>query len=121
MINHRLIHILKQYNILTHDNTLGRKYMRVLTNIPELMQMVLNETTYFKTSASPKERLHAILLGLTKQPVCKSCGQLLRMRLSGRFMYTFPTFCSSKCSSSDIDTIQKRTSALLLKRDVVGV
>lgn len=120
-MNRLLIQQLKQYGVLTDSNRLSRKYLRILRNAPELMQVLLNATTFYVTSASPKERIHAVLQGISSQPVCEECGVHLNMRLTGKFIYTYATYCGSKCSSKQLKTKDKIRISRLLKRNIVSV
>lgn len=112
MTRNYLIHLLKQYKIIDADNTLNVKYSRRLMAEPILMQAIINATSFLRGSASAKVRLHALLQGITSQPVCKACNKDVYMRLTGKYRFTFPTFCSSVCSSNDINVQKKRIQTL---------
>jgi hypothetical protein len=84
--------------------------MRKLMNQPVLMQAVIDATSFLRGSACPKTRLHVLLLGITEQPVCQTCGRDVKMRLNGKYRFTFPTYCSSACFAGLADTNEKRST-----------
>jgi hypothetical protein len=103
-----LIHILKQYGVITTDNKLHIKFMKKLMTYPTLSQAVVEATYFLRGSACLKTRLHALLQGISEQPVCKTCGKDVKMRLNGKYRFTFPTYCSSACFAGLEETNEKR-------------
>lgn len=115
MTRNYLIYILKHYKIIDPDNTLNVKYYKRLMDKPTLMQALIDVTSFMRGSADAKTRLHVLLQGITEHPTCQTCGRDVSMRLSGKYRFTFPTFCSSKCSTTDpavqMRRIQSRKSS----------
>jgi hypothetical protein len=85
---------------------------------PKLIQFLIDYTRDLRYDADIKMRLHCLLNGITEQPYCR-CGVILKMRMTGRFAYTFPTHCSNKCTSGDEDVIQKRKDTNMKKYGAV--
>lgn len=112
MTRNYLIHLLKQYRIIDADNTLNVKFHKRLMDEPVLMQALIDATSFLRGSANAKVRLHVLLQGLQMQPVCKTCKKDVSMRVSGPYRFSFPTYCSSKCSSNDPDVIARRVQSL---------
>lgn len=112
MTRNYLIHLLKQYRIIDSDNTLNVKFNKRLMSEPVLMQALIDATSFLRGSANAKVRLHALIQGIQTQPVCKSCGKDVSMRVSGLYRFSFPTYCGSKCSSNDPDVIERRVQSL---------
>lgn len=112
MTRNYLIHLLKQYRIIDADNTLNVKFNKRLMEEPVLMQALINATSFLRGSANAKVRLHVLIQGITTQPICKHCQKDVFMRVSGPGRFSFPTYCSSKCSTNDPDVIAKRVQSL---------
>ncbi len=107
MNNNAMTHYLKQHNILNNDQSLYIKHKKILNNNPEIIQKILDHTSFLKYSACIKTRLHCIINGITTQPTCGCCNNIVKMRLDGIYRFTFPTYCGSKCSSS-ISTVKEK-------------
>lgn len=112
MTRNYLIHLLKHYRIIDSDNTLNVKFHKRLMDEPVLMQALIDATSFLRGSANAKVRLHVLLQGIQTQPVCKTCKRDVLMRVSGPYRFSFPTYCSSKCSSNDPDVIARRIQSL---------
>ncbi len=112
-----LIYQLQLNNILTNERRLAWKAeTRLLTN-SEMAAAVTTATSFLLYSACLKTRLHCILQGVTEQPRCNACNCVVRMRMSGRYRFTFPRFCSSKCSGDDNSVKSKRHNTMSNKSD----
>jgi hypothetical protein len=103
-----LLYVLKQRGIINPNDTLNVRFSKKLFETPKLLQSVINATSFLTGSACIKTRLHVLLQGIKEQPTCSACGQDVFMRLNGKYRYTFPTYCSTKCSSSAREVIEKR-------------
>jgi hypothetical protein len=102
-----LMTALSQAGVLTKTVRISTKYYELLMVRPKLIQFLIDYTKNLRYNADIKVRLHCLISGITKQPYCK-CGSILKMRMTGRFAYTFPSHCSNKCTSKDKNVIQKR-------------
>lgn len=110
MTYNHLIRILMNRGILQQDHTLNPVFYTRLMNNPELTQVILNLTSFLRGNTCLKTRIHVILRGITSQPVCATCGKDVNMRLSGKYRFTFPTHCSSACTSKDPTVLAKRAA-----------
>lgn len=90
------------------NNTLHVRFQNALNNNPELVVKILEVTKFLKYSANLKVRLQCLIKGITSQPLCKICNGVLQMRTSGPLLYTFGTYCSSKCAGQDPEIQCKR-------------
>ena len=99
MLTSHILRLLAAHKIL-QDGGLGRQYKRMLNRYPELMQLIIRYTSFFKTNATPRERIYSLILGISHQPECKTCNKPLHMRLSGVYKHTYSTYCSNKCSAT---------------------
>lgn len=81
----------------------------VLYNYPQVIQSIINLTSFMVNATDLKTRIHCILLGIVEQPVCKYCSQPVLMRISGKNINTFPTFCNSSCAAKHPSTKLKRS------------
>jgi hypothetical protein len=124
-----ILNTLRQAKVLTLKNRINSHYQEILSFHPELIQMIVESTNYLRYNACIKSRIHCLLLGVSDQPYC-SCGNLLKMRTSGRFAGTFPSHCSNACTSNDRTVVDKRkqtnlkrygTVTPLLKADVGSI
>jgi hypothetical protein len=107
-MNKMLIKKLQDWKIITEDMTLCVKFKKKLRLNPEIAQIILDATSFLKYSADFSVRLHCIIKGIIEQPICKTCGKVLKMRVDGIYRYTFPNYCSSKCFSVVEDVKEKR-------------
>lgn len=123
-----LIELLVNAGVLKRSGRISPKARELLAIEPKYIQLILEYTKQLKYDADILTRLHCVMKGITEQPVC-SCGGILKMRMTGRYAYTFPTHCSNKCTSNDSSVIEKRKNtniekygALtpLLKTDIVS-
>lgn len=114
--------------VLKKSGRISPKYNEILCCEPIFLQHIIEYTKNLRYSADVKARIHCLLLGITEQPYC-SCGAVLKMRMTGRFVHTFPTHCSNKCTSNDTSVIEKRkgtnlarygATTPLLKTDISG-
>ena len=111
MINRNyILHIFKQHRVINFDNSLCRKFNKTLTNNPSLMQLLINSTSFLRVNACKKTRLHVLIQGINEQPICVTCGRDVSMRLSGKYRYTFPSYCRSACFSGSVEVQAKRRS-----------
>jgi len=121
MTKTQITRILKQYLIINTDNSLNIRFQSKLNKLPELIQMILDYTIFLQYSAPIKARLHCILKDITQQPTCSQCNTAVKMRLDGKYIYTFPTFCSSKCIAADDTIKEKRRQTNMKKHGVANV
>lgn len=108
------IHALIEIGVLKRSGRISPKAREILACEPRYIQYILEYTKNLKYNADILTRLHCVMKGITEQPVC-SCGSILRMRMTGRYAYTFPTHCSNKCTSNDKSVIEKRKSTNIEK------
>ena len=113
MTRNHLIQVLMNNGIVKQDHTLNPVFLKRLMNNPELTQVVLNMTSFLRGDVCLKTRLHALLQGITTQPVCTVCGRDVSMRLTGRYRFTFPSHCSGSCTSRDPIVLEKRAATNL--------
>lgn len=74
---------------------------------PELLTALVSSTSFLYLTANTKTRLVVIRDNITTQPTCGTCDLPVHITTSGRRSYTFPTFCSRKCASSNTNTRAK--------------
>jgi hypothetical protein len=103
-----IVEVLKQCGILNDDLTLHRCVERRLKNNPDIAMLITSATKFLLYSAPLKARIYCIVDGICHQPMCKVCGAILQMRLSGPHRYTFPEFCGAKCFARDPSVSEKR-------------
>lgn len=94
--------------IVTEHYDMTNGHRRKMLHEPELCQRVVEYTSFLQYNAPLTIRVQCIIKGITEQHYCETCGTLVHMRDSGRFRYTFPSFCSQKCSASNEMTIIKK-------------
>ena len=101
------IQLLKLHGIIM-DNKLVTRFRSRLLKTPELMQMIADHTSFLQYDAEINVRVQCILQSITEQPACLTCDGILKMRTTGKYTNTFPTFCCQKCSATHASTKQKR-------------
>ena len=114
-IQQSLVRDLKRFGVLTEQLSLANGYHRKLQAVPELWIKVIEHTSFLLYDATLNVRIQCICNGIHQQPLCEVCNGITKMRVSGRFRYTFPTFCSSKCSAGYDLTIIKRRLTYMKK------
>lgn len=98
-----------EHGILNKDGlSINPAGIRRLLRHTDLLQQVVEHTSFLQYNASLKVRLQCIIQRITDQPVCYVCKTIVKMRIDGRYRNTFPTFCSSECASSEQTVKQKR-------------
>lgn len=112
-----LLVALTQANVLTPTSRISSCYYENLMIRPKLIQLLIDYTRELRYDADIKTRIHCLLKGINFQPYC-SCGKILKMRMSGREAYTFPSHCSNKCTSNDAAVIQRRKDTNIRKYGV---
>jgi hypothetical protein len=112
MTRNFLLQYLKSKNIINTDDSLHIKFAKTLANNPDVAQAILDYTSFLTYDACMKARLHTVLSNITTQPVCETCKKVLKMRMDGRYRYTYPTYCGSKCFSNieSISDARKKTN-----------
>ena len=65
---------------------------------------IIDNTNFLPIDVTFIERIYCILNDITEQPKCKCCDNLVSFR--GTIKNGYNIYCSSKCSSKDIDIIQ---------------
>lgn len=113
--NKDIIIYLQQNHIINEDLSLNIRFASHIKKKPELAAVIVQATAFLRYSAPIKARLHVIIQGLTEQPLCATCGTPTEMRLDGRFRYTFPNFCGSKCFADDAAVKKKRSQTNIKK------
>lgn len=111
----KILYLLKLYGIINEDDSLNIRFASKLTKQPELLRQVTELTSFLQYSAALKIRIHCLLQGITKQPVCCMCGVLVKMRIAGKYVNTFPQTCSTKCTNKNPNVNQKRKTTNLGK------
>lgn len=107
-----LINQLQQIRVLNANGRISPKFREILSYEPDYIQKLLDYTRNIRYNACLHARLHCLLLGIQDQPYCR-CGNVLRMRMTGRYAYTFPTHCSNKCTANNVDVRERRRQSLL--------
>lgn len=110
MTRNYLIQLLQRHGIVQTDFTLNPVFHKRLLANPSLTQHVLEMTSFMRGSVCLKARVHAVIRGLTAQPICSVCGKDVDMRLSGKYRFTYPAHCSNACISND-PVVQARRAA----------
>ena len=115
MSNQLFIQKLISRGVLKNNNTLYIKYKKVLQQDAEILNEIIAHTSFLQYDADLKARIHSILKGITKQPTCSTCNTILKMRMDGRYRYTFSDTCGSKCFSSKEEVKKKRKQTNMKK------
>ena len=110
-----IINTLKQNNIILPNDKINPQFQKIINKKIELAQLITENTTFLQYSASLKVRLQCILQGITQQPICKTCGKIVKMRTNGRYVNTFPDYCHSSCFSSKNEVKEKRSQTNMKK------
>ena len=106
-----LINQLIQIRVLNKSGRVSPKFKEILAYEPIFIQHILDYTKNLRYNADLHTRLRCLLAGIHEQPYC-SCGNVLQMRMTGRFAYTFPVHCSNKCTANDKQVIEKRKATI---------
>jgi hypothetical protein len=96
MNNGQLLRLLRERGIISNDGITTRG----ITNLkkhPLLWQKVIEQTCFLQYNANLRARIQCIIRGIIEQPTCATCGKIVKMRTTGQFRNTFPTYCSNKC------------------------
>lgn len=102
--------------ILNEDLTLHPGTIRRIECNDQLLENLQEMTHYLEYDAPLKARLQCILQDIRRQPKCRSCGKVLKMRLDGRYRFTFPTYCeSTKCFADNRQVKIKRRKTNIKK------
>ena len=101
--------------IITPNNTLSKRYKQRLQANEDLKQLIYQATSFLQYDASLYTRLHCIIQELSHQPTCRVCNAPVKMRESGRHMFTFPETCGTKCFSSLPEVKEKRKNTNIKK------
>ena len=72
-------------------------------------------SSFLEYDADIKARLHCVSKNITSQPTCNTCNKILKMRMDGRYRFTFPKTCGPKCFANDSDVIDRRRATNLKK------
>lgn len=110
----KLLQQLKLLRVIENDK-LSSRLNSVIKRNPQLAYDIVQLTSFLKYDASIKIRIHCLMQQLTQQPTCKTCGVDVKMREDGRYRYTFPDYCSSKCFSQ-VKEIKKKRAATNKKK-----
>lgn len=89
---------LQDIGIICDSGRLTPGYIHKLTS--SVLNQIMQSTSYLAYDAPIAVRIKCIQLDLDTQPTCRTCGTYVPMATSGSRLYTFPTYCSSKCFSS---------------------
>ena len=108
MNNKQFIQKLIKHRVLKDENTLYIKYKKILQSDIYILNEIVTNTAFLQYDADLKARIHCILKNITEQPVCSGCGKVLKMRMDGRYRYTFSNTCGSKCFSGNEEVKNKR-------------
>jgi hypothetical protein len=108
-----LLEALKQCGIVNSDLSLYVRVERRLRNNPDLIMLINTATKFLRYGAPMKVRLQCVIKNITHQPLCKTCGSVLRMRTTGPHRYTFAEFCGPRCFAK---SVQEKRAATNLKR-----
>lgn len=94
---------------LLKGTKLSNKINQYLYQYPQLVQTIIQLTSFLVVNTNIQQRIYCIINNITKQPYCQHCGTALSMRKSGVNRNTFGKFCSNVCSAKHNDTKQKRS------------
>ena len=100
--------ILREQGLITSENRLHNRLLQRLYEQPQLIQAIINVTSFMMTAYNIQTRVHCIIQHVTIQPTCKNCNKNLTMCKSGVRVNTFPEFCGASCAAKDNDTKKKR-------------
>ncbi len=113
-----LIESLLNAGVIKKSGRISPKVQEIFASRIFLLQQLVTFTNFLRYDASIHERLHCLIQNITEQPRC-SCGNVLRMRTTGRYANTFATHCSNACTSKDKMVIQKRKDTNFVKYGAV--
>ena len=101
--------------IILPSGGLYKKYRKLLKEQPVIQEEIELQTNFLEYDAPINARLHCIIQDITEQPKCTTCGNILKMRLDGRYRFTFAATCGSKCFLNS-DTIKDKRRATNIDR-----
>jgi len=101
--------------IISPEEKLNVRFKKKIEKRNDLIFLIKEITSYLEYDATIRERIQCIIQEITHQPKCSFCGKVLKMRLSGKYVNTFPKTCGSKCFSKDIRVKEKRKKTNLKK------
>lgn len=94
-------------------------WRRILKKRPEIEEWLITATSFLEGENIPMmERVRVVLVGLSTQPHCENCGKSVRMRLTGKHVNTYPSFCSTKCTATSDSVREKRQATIRSKYGV---
>ena len=118
VIQSALVRDLVNIGVLRESLDMANNYNRKFANHPEVIQRVLNYTSFLHYDAPLNVRIQCVVRGISEQPICKVCKDSLTMRETGRYRYTFPSHCSQKCVARDPIIVERKRQTNLKKYGV---
>jgi hypothetical protein len=116
-----LKHELLLFDIIRPDDKIQFRVEAKLKRLPELRQLIIDQTQFLKYDAPLKTRIYCVILNIKRQPVCEICDSVLKMRMDGKFRYTFARTCGAKCHCHLPDVKKKRRNTNIEKYGVSNV
>lgn len=101
--------------LILPELVLYKKFKKRLTEQPELLEELMMVTSFLEYDADIKARLHCVMNDIVVQPKCSTCGNVLKMRMDGKYRFTFSKTCGSKCFAGDNEVKRKRKETNLRK------
>ena len=93
---------LLEKGVINKNGVLSSQYTRKLNAHPNLLQKIIENTSFLKYNAPLNVRIKCIVDNIRDQPRCLNCNNVVIMSTSGSpyRKYKFPTFCSPACSAN---------------------
>lgn len=122
LTNDEIVENLMLCEIINADGkTVNVRFQSKLNKFPELAALIVENTSFLLYSAPLIVRIHCLIDGIKHQPKCQTCGNIVEMRISGRERYSFPSFCSQRCVSTNKTVQTKKRQTVMDRYGVTNV
>lgn len=110
--HNQLLRQLKDVGILNANLSQHGRSAANLLKHQELYKNVCDATSFIQYDIDIKGRIVVLQMGLTFQPLCEICNQIVKIRTTGKLAKTYPKFCANGCSnkSEGVKNKKKDTS-----------
>lgn len=104
----QLLQQLKDVNVLIESGGLNSKFALILKSHSDLITEIHKHTTFLHQPIM-RERLYALIKGLTTTPWCLHCSLVpTRFNVNGKRRNQYDQYCSLKCSNNSTEVRNKK-------------
>lgn len=114
------IKFLRDEQVISASGRLSPKYKKILDNNHMLQLALVQATSFLQYPAPNNVRIKCLQLNILAQPRCKTCNREVKMATTGPRLYTFPTYCCSKCFSGLDSVVTSRQKTSMDRYDAVS-